>query len=600
MRDYASLFNLLLQDLGFTEAPDPLMSSDMGLDGAFRTSLASSFYKKLAPGGNSSVADAAALVKFQAINSTLPESPFEFEATSEVESCFWDFFVDHYNQVVGPSEEIVDFDLDFIREHMMCGPGSAQKADSRTLVTKLFESSISYTDEHLIRLYRGALVETGSWADAERLRFEKFGFSVVRGGKLFFAPKNAEISRTCCTEASLNMLFQKAIGAFLECRLAHFFGIHLDSEPLHNRELARIGSFDGSFGTIDLTSASDSIGLQLMQRVHRPGFLKAMIMMSRSERAVLPDGTETELRMISTMGNGFTFPLQTVIFSCAVRAVYDLMGIPMRDPISKVRNFGVFGDDITVSHRAFDFLSQMLAKLGFVVNVGKSFNTGPFRESCGHDYYRGVNIRGVYVRSLEIPQQVYSLINRLHRWSAVSSIPLVRTVKLLLSWVRDIRVPPSEGDDAGIHVPFWLTQPKVGPEYWFKYRCYRRRPQRMQVLDEEHPEVINKYGLGVGFLSGVYRRPDFVLDSTDTSPWKQGWSVSATLRDAIGVRPRYKIVTRQIPWWDYLPDPKMASLISPQNPETWDESFRYLEWRIPLTRDSYAGWAASVAANVAQ
>jgi hypothetical protein len=575
------------------------MSSDMGVDGAYRLALASSFYKKLAPGGNSQAADAAALEKFRAVNVSLPVDSFRFEAASEVESAFWDYFADHFNQVVGPREDVENFDLDYVREHMNVGPGAAQKADSRTLVTKLFESAVSYTDDHLIRLYRGALVETGLWADAEMHRFERFGFTRVRGGKLFFAPKNAEISRTCCTEPNLNMLFQKAIGSFLEMRLAHFFGIRLDTEPTHNQELARLGSVDGSFGTIDLASASDSIGLQMMHSLMRPGALKALMMLSRCERAVLPDGEESELRMISTMGNGFTFPLQTVIFACAVRSVYDLMGLPMRDPISGARLFGVFGDDIVIVRSAFEFTTRMLAKLGFVVNVGKSFNSGPFRESCGHDYYAGTNVRGVYVRSLEIPQQVYSLINRLNRWSARAGIELPQTLSLLLTWVRDLRVPPSEPDDAGIHVPFKSCKPQVSNEYWFKYRCYVRRLQRFQVLEADDPQTINPYGTGVGFLSRSYRRPDLCV-STDDPTWSawqtNGWAVSATLRDMIGARARYKIVTRKIPWWDYLPDPKMAEWYPWEDPGARDESFEALEWRIPLTRDSYPAWQARVAA----
>ncbi len=601
MRDYASLFARLLIDLGLSEAPDTLYSSDLGVDAAFRVSLASSFYKKLCPDGNSKVADAAALEKFRRINARLPESEFRFEASNEVESCFWDYFVDHFNQVVGPSEEVCNFDMEFIREHMMCGPGAAQKADSRTLVTKLFESSMTYTEEHLLRLYRGALVETGLWADAEMHRFQRFGVTKVRGGKLFFAPKNADISRTCCTEANLNMLIQQAIGAFYEVRLGHFFGISLKTQPDYNRELARVGSIDGSFGTVDKVSASDSIGLQLMLAAQRPSFLRGLTMLSRSERAVLPDGSEVELRMISTMGNGFTFPLQTVIFACVVKAVYDLMGIPMRAPDGS-NNFGVFGDDVIVRAEAYEFYCRMCAKLGFEVNVGKSFNTGPFRESCGHDYYLGSNIRGVYVRSLEDSQQVYSLINRLHRWTADSGIRLPETLAVLLSWVKDIRVPPSEDDEAGIHVPFVLSRPKVTDEYWFKYRAHKRRTQRMQVLEADDPKTVNECGTGIGFLSGVYRRPDIPWNQANDPVWRlenaHRWTVSASLRDKIGSRARYKIVTRTIPWWDYLPYPKKEDVIQLWDPETLDEHSEYLEWRRPLTEASYAVWSSSVAGNV--
>ncbi len=578
MRDYASLYSDLLADLEIHSHDLPPVTSDMGAGEVARISLASSFYKKLCPNGNSKNADAAALKKFLAINESIPEGPFRFEAENEAESCFYDYFKYHFRVALGPHESIGSFDMECIREGMGVGPGAAQKADSSSMVTKLFESPMSYMNPNLIPLYRAALSETGFWADAEMQRFKKYGFVKVQGGKLFFASKNAEISRTCCTEASLEMLFQKAIGAFLEFRLGWYFGISLSTQPDNNRELARIGSIDGSFGTIDLTSASDSISLSLMDECLENNFLKAMIMASRSKRAVLPDGSEVTLRMISTMGNGFTFPLQTVIFASAVKACYQLMGFSCDCARTQ---FGVFGDDIVVRREVYYFLCRMLNKLGFSVNVGKSFNTGLFRESCGSDYYAGTNVRGVYIRSLETPQHVYSAINRLTRWSADKGIPLRRTLKTLINWVRIIPVPPSESDDAGICVPFSLTKPRVANNYWFKYRCYVRKRKTVKVVDTEDGfDSVNQAGIAVGFLSGAYRRRDISLTQPNDSAWKHDWSVSYSVRDKMGARARYRVISKSIPWWDYWPDTKQASSLD-------EDSFKR---SVSLTRGSQHAW----------
>jgi len=551
LRDYASLKALLLSDLGLTGSEDNHYFVDDGYQLAARKSLASSFYKKLQPGGLTRIPDEAALIKFRQINQGLPSGPHSFLANNEAESCFHDYFRNNLRVALEPHESLGAFDLDFIRGSMMVGPGSAQKADSAYMVSKLFESAISYTDDRMIPIYRAALSETGLWADAEMQRFQTFGFVRVRGGKIFFALKNAEISRTCCTEASLNMLFQKAAGEFIEQRLEYFFGISLKKQPDFNRELARIGSLNGSFGTVDLVSASDSIGLFLFRRDFPTGVLKTTMEMSRSTVAVLPDGDEEDLQMISTMGNGFTFPLQTLIFASAVRAVYQVMGFPCFDPKTQ---FGVFGDDIVVRREAYDFLNSMLAKLGFTVNVGKSFNTGPFRESCGHDYYDGMQIRGVYIRSLETPQNVYSAINRLTRWSGLHGIPLTSTIRTLLSWVRDIRIPLSESDDAGFKVPFKFTQPRVTDNYWFNYRCYVRRVKRLRVLEPDSDDPpINSMGVGVGFLAGHIRRRDFVLKNPEDSSWHYWKDLDVPIRDRPGARARYKITNKCLPFWDYRP-----------------------------------------------
>lgn len=549
-RDYAQIRSHLLWDLEPWLSAEPHFVSDMSVKQAYARNLADSFYKKLCPNGNSTDADIAALKKFKSINDRIPSTPFEFSANNEAESCFWDYFINNFNRCVGFDVGDRNFDLEFIRESMRTGPGAAQKANADTMVTKLFEGDITYcTSDQLIPWYRSALAETGLWSEAEMLRSSKFRFLRVEGGKLFFAPKNAEISRTCCTEANLNMLFQMSLGAFFEYRLEKHFGISLSTQPDFNRELARVGSIQESFGTIDKVSASDSMSWQLILRILEDGFTKAVLSRSRSETAVLPDGSKVVLNMISTMGNGFTFPLQTIIFASAVRACYQVMGFPCHCPKTQ---YGVFGDDIIVRREVYGFYCRMITKLGFEVNVAKSFNTGPFRESCGHDYFRGHNVRGVYVRSLELPQQIYSCINRLVRWSTDSGIPLTRTINFLRGQVRKVLVPPSEADDAGFKVPFICTRPSVDNQYWYSYRYYQKVKRKLLVPEAD--DTPNPFGTGVGFLSGHIRRRDLSIteDSTqDPSLRVLDWAVNLSLRDRPGVKSRYKIRRTSIPYWDW-------------------------------------------------
>jgi hypothetical protein len=259
------------------------------------------------------------------------------------------------------------------------------------------------------------------------------------------------------------------------------------------------------------------------------------------------------------MGNGFTFPLQTVIFACAIRAVYQLMGFDSYCPRTQ---FGVFGDDLIVRKEAYAFLVRALTKLGFKVNDSKSFNTGSFRESCGHDWYAGTFVRGVYIRSLETPQHVYSACNRLNRWSAVSGVPLRNTIALLRgSLERELLVPFSEAVDCGYQVPFKLTKPKVTNAYWFSYRKLKKFAKRRKVpesLDESIKLAYtryNEYGWATMFLGGFARRGDWNLNS-DALPLEGGCCSAPpdafmTLRDTNGSS-RYTVVRSSIPFWDWL------------------------------------------------
>lgn len=138
------------------------------------------------------------------------------------------------------------------------------------------------------------------------------------------------------------------------------------------------------------------------------------------------------------------------------------MGFPFWKIHQQVENqWAVFGDDIIVRREAFDYVVAKLSMLNHVVNTEKSFNTGHFRESCGTDWYRGYNIRGVYVKSLTNPGEVYSAINRLVKWSAVHGINLSSALRILLRQVCFNPVPFEESDSAGIKIPLSARPPRL-------------------------------------------------------------------------------------------------------------------------------------------
>jgi len=360
----------------------------------------------------------------------------------------------------GVPKLILDNVGDDIVEGMVPGPGASIGASGTSFYQKMASSRFSCTDRSLFSLYRGETSRYSLWAETEKIRSAHYGeFYEVLGSKLSFVPKSVEISRTICTEPLLNMLFQKGVGRALEKALLRRYGINLSTQPDKNRRLAHIGSRDGSYGTIDLSSASDSVSIGLLRCVCPPGIL-SRLMTYRSPNVVLPGGQTVQLHMVSSMGNAFTFPLQTILFSSVVLGVYSALGIKPTFPSSRrLGNFAVFGDDIIVRREAYDVVCSILRRIGFEVNASKSYNEGPFRESCGCDFWSGTNVRGVYCRSLGTKHDLYSLINRLNVWSANHGICLPRTLSYLVecAGVKLNPVPPWDDDAAGIKVPLWLA-----------------------------------------------------------------------------------------------------------------------------------------------
>lgn len=445
MQSFAIAFQRLQDDLPKT---DHILTSDMDRPSAEALWLRNSFLKKYEDAKNAD-ADSKALELFLRSNercrvfSLKPQHLFQDVLIEEVKSLFDSYFHD------GPVQLL---DLSSIREGFMTGPGASRGVESNNFYTKLFDSNLTGTSERLYRDYRCAIVEWPIWNSAEIARENRIRHTIVEGNRLSFVPKTTAISRTICTEPNLNMLFQKGIGSFLEQTLARRWNIQMSDQQFVNRRMARLGSIDGSFGTIDLSCASDSVSLNLLREI-LPPYVYRWLIHTRSPTTILPDGRSVELHMVSSMGNAFTFPLQTILFASIVVACYGLMGIPLMDRTSKTMNFGVFGDDIIVTRKSYNFVVKALELFGFEVNADKSFNEGNFRESCGGDYFRGFDIRGVYMKHLSTSADVYSIINRLVRWSARSGIMVHRTVQYLMTLADFLPVPPDAGDAEGIKIP---------------------------------------------------------------------------------------------------------------------------------------------------
>lgn len=480
-------------------------------------------------------ADNAALAKFLAVNDRCERWTLKVESSWDEELIglvkhevykFWNSLqaVDGANRRMPLVCSFAD-----ILDNGRTGPGAAIDANASDFFSKMFSSRLSMTKPFLLDAYKRHFASNPNWNEAEMARDQVYGHRVVEGNRLAFVPKTREISRVTCTEPSLNMFYQLGFGAVLSRRLASVFKIE-ETQPYWNRQLARAGSRRGHLATIDLSSASDSMSLGMLRAILPSDFMSWLEML-RSPRCRLPDGTDIELHMVSTMGNGFTFQLETMLFACVVSAVYRQLGIPLvcrgyvtNDPReAEARrvdsNFAVWGDDIICETSAARRVIRCLELLGFEVNAEKSFidPNDPFRESCGYDFYAGEDVRGVYVRTLKEVSSRFALINRLNRWSASQGVSLRRTVQLLLETVPVLPVPRSDNDDAGVKVPLsylrersWNTTNSNGS---YLYKRWVPRGVNVQISDNafKYPKSVkrkklwNPSGLHIAFLGGYIR-----------------------------------------------------------------------------------------------
>lgn len=193
--------------------------------------------------------------------------------------------------------------------------------------------------------------------------------TLERGSRFSTVPKNNDNERPINVECFANILTQSQVGHEIRRCLMTYFGTDLDTLQLEHRK--RISDLQDA--TIDLKNASDSVLLSLC-RFLLPNKVFKDICERRSNWVLGPDNIYYPTKKVSSMGNGFTFELMTLILTALTR-VLDV-------------NASVYGDDIIISATAAPRLISLLESVGFVINKDKSFIDGPFRESCGANFHR--------------------------------------------------------------------------------------------------------------------------------------------------------------------------------------------------------------------
>jgi len=300
----------------------------------------------------------------------------------------------------------------------------------------------------------------------------------VRNNKITFVPKTAKTHRAIAVEPLLNGLVQKGADLFMRKRLKRI-GVDL-SDQSKNQRLAHLGSIndsDTSFVTIDLSSASDSISCGLVRSVLPPGWFEFLNSI-RSPCFEL-EGKQYTYSKFCSMGNGFCFPLESLLFAACCHAVG--CGVPGTD-------FSVYGDDIIVRKQFAGDVLRSLKILGFTPNANKTFLEGSFRESCGSDWFNGKDVRPYTLDyALDSLENVFKWLNLTRRNDYTSRFfdgsysSILDKIPTRFQFVRPHKGDPDTGIDA------------FGSEYLTSPNCYfDRRKQFWRCKALRHTGVLDR------------------------------------------------------------------------------------------------------------
>lgn len=256
------------------------------------------------------------------------------------------------------------------------------------------------TDDLLYDLYHNdvevvdSVLPFGSWCR-----------KLDRTSQLVFVPKNITKLRSISMEpVTLQYLQQGCMNS-----LYTFFRTHKSLNKIlkledqsQNKALAYQGSITNDIATIDLSHASDSVNWDLVKALFAgvPQLLR-WLHATRSTHTMLPNGERLELSKYAPMGSALCFPIESLIFAAIAQLSIRLAREKALDRDndtgirSKYTYFSVYGDDIIIPSYAGDECISLLKLCGFTPNDTKSYLEGPFKESCGGNYFCGYDITAI-------------------------------------------------------------------------------------------------------------------------------------------------------------------------------------------------------------
>jgi hypothetical protein len=331
------------------------------------------------------------------------------------------------SRILGP------FNWDEAAKHFRWGPGATTRLPRRKSDAAYKYSGNPHATIGNAILSNAVIQHTPVWAAQLDLLAEEEGVGyvkIVAGNRIVTVPKNYKTDRTIAIEPDMNSYVQLGLGAYMRQRLLRK-GVDLSDQTL-NQRLAYAGSEGRALATIDLSMASDTISRSLVELFVRDDWLSALGQ-CRSPFGSLPSGDKIFYQKFSSMGNGYTFELETLIFYALARA-YSTIHSDLDDVVS------VYGDDIIISNDLAPGFMDLLLYLGFTPNSKKSHVTGGFRESCGKHYLFGYDVTPFYVKrepkSLVDLFKLHNQIWRFEQRSAWLRPDQEEGLKAVRSWLR--------------------------------------------------------------------------------------------------------------------------------------------------------------------
>lgn len=246
---------------------------------------------------------------------------------------------------------------------------------------------------------------------------------VLKSGtaKVVLVPKDSRGPRLISCEPLEYQWIQQGLGqkiaTWLETHRLTSGHVNFTNQMV-NRDLALEGSITGQWVTLDMKEASDRVSLELVKELFAGVGLLEALLATRTTHTKLPNGTVIELKKFAPMGSCLCFPVESFVFYSLI--VGALVAIGGRSWAQAREAVFVYGDDIIMRREDYALALQFLPKFGLMFNLAKCCTMGSFRESCGCDAFKGINVTPTKVKAL-MTRHVQKDASALSSWVSYSN-----------------------------------------------------------------------------------------------------------------------------------------------------------------------------------
>lgn len=319
-------------------------------------------------------------------------------------------------------------------------------------------------------------------------------FLLSGSARLVTVPKTFTSLRTITVEPVVNQFLQQAYNAHLRKEIERCpvlrHSLSLTSQ-VPNQNLALEGSLNGNWVTVDLSSASDLLSIEMVEAAfsHRPRFLSG-IMACRTPEVECGE-SNIRLKKYAGMGNATTFPVQSYCFTliayCSMIGLNEDVNLRKLQRVAK--SVRVFGDDIVIRSEYYPAFTAWLDACGLRINRNKTFTEGNFRESCGVDAYRGTKVTPIYLRTdprltATDARSIMSVLSTCNQLWLDCMYSTSDALKRILDRVITLPLVPKNSSGLGYHTHQDLCQRQRWSETLHRYEVRTYVPVPVRERDE--------------------------------------------------------------------------------------------------------------------